>query len=273
MTYRATDPEYLHYQYDTAEKLRIRQETHDRYSERPNDFLPWVLDHLDPQPGQRVVDVGCGPGIYHPLLADRGVNIVAVDASYGMVSEVKTQAQTDDLPVVAAQARAEQLPLADGCCERAMANHMLYHVPDQLAALRELRRILKPGGRVVLATNAADAYQRLTEIHVAAAREACFTPSTQSLTERFSLDHLALVQQVFPGAQVAVRADALLFPDVDAALRYYATAKIDQIQDAPADGSHRQKLLPIAARHIHAIIEREGIFRVPKNAGCFWADG
>ena len=39
------------------------------------------------------------------------------------------------------RADAQHLPLAGGCCDRLMANHMLYHVPDQLAALGELRRI------------------------------------------------------------------------------------------------------------------------------------
>ena len=63
---RAIDRAYLDGQYGTEERLRIRLEAHQRYSERPDDFFEWVLDRLDPQPGDLLVDVGCGVGSIHP---------------------------------------------------------------------------------------------------------------------------------------------------------------------------------------------------------------
>ena len=48
-----------------------------------------------------------------------------------------------------------------------------------------------------------------------------------------------------------------------------APGLVDAITERGADGSHRGKLLPIMAARIEAIIEREGVFRVPKDAGCF----
>ena len=53
---RATDPRYLLEQYGTTDRLRIRIETHQLYSERTDDFLAWALDHLDPRPGDLVLD-------------------------------------------------------------------------------------------------------------------------------------------------------------------------------------------------------------------------
>jgi hypothetical protein len=85
------------------------------------------------------------------------------------------------------------------------------------------------------------------------------------------LGHLARVQQVFSGATVHIRADAFLFPTVDAALRYYASGMIDGIEDAPPDGSHRQPLLAAVADLLAPLYARAGVLRVAKDAGCFVA--
>src|SRR5690348_13319709 len=85
---RAIDRAYLAYQYGDAEKLRIRIESHQRYSERSNDALQeWVLAHLALEPRMVVADVGCGPGSYFTRYAALGVGVIGVDASPGMASE------------------------------------------------------------------------------------------------------------------------------------------------------------------------------------------
>jgi len=266
----ATDPTYLAYQYGTAEKLRIRQEAHELYSERPNDFFDWALTLLDLRPGLCVADVGCGPGIYHGRLDAFGCAVIAIDGSWGMVQEAQTQARQHRLAVKLLQANAEHLPLASASIDRLMANHMLYHVPDQAAALAEMRRVLKPGGVVMLATNAADANALLHAAHSDAVRKLGYTPSPR-VTDRFHLGHLDLVRHFFPTAEVHARADAFLFPTLDAALRYYASGNIDALQDLPADGSHAARLLPHVAELLRAQLDAQGRLRVSKDAGCFVA--
>lgn len=271
----ATDPTYLDYQYGTAEKLRIRQEAHELYSERPHDFFDWALALLDVRPGLLVADVGCGPGAYHSRMAATGCTVVAVDASFGMLREVQRQAQQLQAQQLqfsaeAVQASAEGLPLANNCVDRLMANHMLYHVPDQMAALTEMRRVTKPGGVVMLATNAADANALLHTAHSDAARAFGYTPSPR-MTDRFHLGHLDLVRSVFPDAEVFVRRDAFLFPTLAAALRYYASGAIDALEDLPADGSHAPKLLAHVATALRAYLDEKGRLRMAKDAGCFVA--
>lgn len=272
MTDPTIDPAYLQYQYGDAEKLRIRQESHERYGEHPQSFLEWMLPHIAPQPGLLLLDVGCGPGTYHALLGRHGVRIIGADSSFGMAREARRQAMAHALPVLAVQANAETLPLPDASCDRVMANHMLYHVPDQMAALYEMRRVVKPGGRAILATNAAVSSQRLADLHHEAAERLGYSP-TGSLSARFTLDDLPLVRSVFPGAERHVYDDAFLFPTAEAALRYYASAMVDAIAERPEDGSHRARLLPVVEARIREIIAREGVFRVPKAAGCFVAAG
>jgi SAM-dependent methyltransferase len=263
------DAAYLRYQYDDAEKLRIRIETHARYSERTEDtFASWLLAHVDAARGHLLLDVGCGSGVYHAALSGAGVSIVGLDASRGMLREVLG---ADHAGVDAAQANAERLPCRDGGFDRVMANHMLYHVPDQAAALREMRRVLKPGGRAVFATNSADNFADFDALHRAAAATLGYSTSPHDAA-RVTLDDLPLVRSAFPSAAVFVREDTFVFPESAPALRYYASGPIDWIEDRPADGGHREPLLREVGAAIEAIIARDGSFRVAKTAGCFVAD-
>ena len=266
---RAAAPEYLRDQYSTPDKLDIRIQAHQRYSERSDDFLAWVLDHLDPKPGDSVVDVGCGRGSYHVPLVQRGVRVIlALDTSPAMVSTSQRQASARGLPVVAIEASAERIPVPELSYDLGMANHVLFHVADVAAALRELRRVLKDGGRAVLTSPGANSSARLESLHREAALRLGYQPAGRVI-ERFNMDHLDLVRSVFPITRRHIRDDAFVFPSTDVTLRYYASGMIDAIEDRPVDNGHRDRLMRQVGEGIDAIIAREGVFRDPKPAGCF----
>jgi SAM-dependent methyltransferase len=263
----ATDARYLAYQYGDAERLRIRYETHRLYSASPDNFRTWVIEHLDVQPAMRVLDVGCGPGTYLSGLLSLGARVVACDFSSGMLQEALTAARRNRYSVDLARASAEALPFADASFARLMANHMLYHVPDIPRGLREMRRVVRPGGRIVLATNSG-AKSRHFELHEQAARDCGYTP-VEMASARFTLDNLALVQSVFPDARLFVKENAFVFPSAEPALRYYASYPVDEIAERAADGSHREPLLRRMRELVDDVIAREGEFRSQKDAGCF----
>jgi SAM-dependent methyltransferase len=254
---RSTDPTYLAYQYGGAEKLRVRQETHERYSDLPNDsFFDWVVAQLDLRPGHRVLDVGCGPGTYQSRLATSGASIVAADLSDGMLREALRVAGAGRYPIRPLRADAQALPLAGAAFDRVLA-------------LREMRRVLRPGGAVVLVTGSWRE-SRLTALHREAVRELGYTPGDAG-GSRFTLHDLPLVEGVFPGAERRLHENALVFPDAAAVLRFYASGPVDGIRERTGDGSHRAPLLAAMERLLHPIFEREGVFREPKTYGCFVA--
>jgi SAM-dependent methyltransferase len=155
--------------------------------------------------------------------------------------------------------------------DRVLAIHMLYHVPDRLKALQEFRRVLRPHGRVVLATNGARYLARLADIHRQAALQFGYTPSAGD-GGQFTLEDLELVRQVFPSAERHVLTNALVFREAEPLVRYYAAGVVDRIAERPADNTHRQRLIDAVRGRVRAIINQEGGFRDPKDYGFFVAD-
>jgi len=96
-----------------------------------------------------VLDVGCGYGRYlKRLRADHPeATVVGIDAAPGMLTEVES-------PIMVADAQA--IPYPDDSVDAVLAMHMLYHVPDIAKAVGEFRRVLKPGGTLIVSTNAHD---------------------------------------------------------------------------------------------------------------------
>jgi SAM-dependent methyltransferase len=95
-----------------------------------------------------VLEVGCGWGeLAARLGSELGVRVVAVDSSPRMVELARERG------VDARVADVQALPFDDGSFDCVVANWMLYHVPDLDLGLGEIARVLRPGGRLVAATN------------------------------------------------------------------------------------------------------------------------
>jgi SAM-dependent methyltransferase len=101
---------------------------------------------LGPQPGQRALDVGCGPGVLTALLVERlgSAAVRAVDPSEPFV--VAARNRFPDVEV--RQGVAEALPYADDEFDLAAAQLVVHFMTDPAAGLREMRRVTRPGGLV-----------------------------------------------------------------------------------------------------------------------------
>ncbi len=102
-----------------------------------------VVERLDPQPGRRAVDVGCGPGALTSLLVERlGASAVAaVDPSESFVSALAERLPGVDVRL----AGAETLPWDDGSFDLATANLVVNFMADPVAGLREMARVARGG--------------------------------------------------------------------------------------------------------------------------------
>jgi arsenite methyltransferase len=107
---------------------------------------------LGAQPGDRVLDVGCGPGFYVTELLEavgREGSVVGLDASADMLA-VAAERVRGHTSVKFHKADATSLPIPDASFERAVCVQVLEYVRDVPAALTELYRALRPGGRVLV---------------------------------------------------------------------------------------------------------------------------
>jgi demethylmenaquinone methyltransferase/2-methoxy-6-polyprenyl-1,4-benzoquinol methylase len=99
---------------------------------------------LDPEPGQKVLDVAAGTAVSTVGLAETGAWCVALDFSLGMLRRGSAR----EVPKVAADAL--RLPFGDGVFDAVTVSFGLRNMSDTVAALTELRRVVRPGGRLVV---------------------------------------------------------------------------------------------------------------------------
>ena len=132
----------------SGEALRLRQAVYDRYSVPQIDYHAWVLDRLDWRGDERVLDVGCGPGGYYSILRQRfpELGYVGLDLDPTMLSSCPAEARLTQGDVL-------RLPFESGVFDVVMANHVLFLVEERAEAIRELRRVMKPDGVLLTATN------------------------------------------------------------------------------------------------------------------------
>ncbi len=148
-------------QYRTAANLAARQSVY--AFQRPRIDLPATVLSLARLDGTELVaDIGCGNGTYLAELGRRGHGgaAVGVDLSAGMLKAARGAAPA----AWVLRGDAARLPLADGCADVALAPHMLYHVPDPLAAITELRRVTRAGGRVLVVLNGTGHLRELRDL-------------------------------------------------------------------------------------------------------------
>lgn len=117
----------------------------------PADAVAWVADALRLAPGTTVCDLAAGTGISTGLLVPTGVAVLAVEPVAGMRAVLRREHPE----VLVTAGTAEALPIRDGMLD-AVAVFQAFHWFDSEAALVELHRVIRPGGRLALVWNARD---------------------------------------------------------------------------------------------------------------------
>ena len=99
--------------------------------------------------GNKVLDVGCGPGIVSLQLSDLGYDVTALDFSENMLDKAKKNASDNGFDIGFVHGNAMDLPFDDASFDTVVSGYMLWTVPDPQKVMDEWYRILRPGGRVV----------------------------------------------------------------------------------------------------------------------------
>lgn len=154
---KLNDPELVREQYLTEAGLSARKALYDDVG--GPDARELVFDAVTEVGPASVLEVGCGQGeLAERIRQEIGAEVVAIDQSERMVELARARG------VDARLGDVQDLPFPDESFDVAVAAWMLYHVADLDRGLREVARVLRPGGRLVAATNYADHLQEMFEL-------------------------------------------------------------------------------------------------------------
>ena len=204
-------------EYATTTPLQVRIDTHARHSEHPDDPIATVLAALELTGSEDLADIGCGDGRFLAHLAEHGHRgrLAGLDNAPAMV------AAADAIPgVEGVLGNAETLPFADDEFDAVTARHMLYHVPNPDQALRELRRITRPGGRVAVSVNQPATCARTRQLVIDRAAEYGLSPAAGMVNDVNSTTLPTMMTAVFSDVGIHQFDNALVFATSEPLIRF-----------------------------------------------------
>jgi SAM-dependent methyltransferase len=133
------------------------------YGSNPQDWFTFVAERLPA--GGDVLEVGAGTGALWSRVDRRDMRLTLTDFSPAMCARLRAVEGA-----VVRRCDATRLPFGDAVFDTVIANHMLYHLDDPEAALREFARVVRPGGRVFVAVNGREHHAEITALGPAIGR-------------------------------------------------------------------------------------------------------
>jgi SAM-dependent methyltransferase len=131
----------------------VRRQYEDFWADAPADPEPWAWERrrslllAEARPGERVLDLGCGAGRFVAALRDAGADPVGVELAEAALGRARRNAPGADLRLVEPDG---SLPLEHGGVDLVWCSEVLEHVADTAYLLLEVRRVLRPGGRLLV---------------------------------------------------------------------------------------------------------------------------
>ena len=237
--------------YADPTKLTTRMAIY-RHQEPRHDLRIHVKEFLAGTTGP-ILDAGCGSGAYTRSLREAHPDqlVVAADLSGGMASAGGAPATVADVTA---------LPFPDGTFDAAIALHMLYHLPSPADGIAELKRVLRPGGTLVISTNALGDKAELRQVHSDAAADVGFALSHDGPASRFNLDEAeAVVRQHFDTVERRDLESVVTVPTPEPVVAF-----IDSTRAWYGDG---EDVIAHVQRRVEDVIAREGAFRFRTHSG------
>ena len=161
-----TDPEFLKNEaYKDASDLETRTRIQIEYRTNPLSWFDWIFERLALPEGGRLLELGCGPGdlwISRRDALPAGFRAVLSDLSLGMAAVAREALEVDlESRCGFAVLDVQQIPFEPARFDRILGIGLLDHVPSRVRGLNEIRRVLKPGGRLYVSAGGRSHLQEI----------------------------------------------------------------------------------------------------------------
>ena len=110
-----------------------------------------TIDMVDPKPGERILDVGCGRAIDIVNMSESGAMLIGLEPSFVMISHARETLKLNGQNTFVLQAIGENIPIVAGSVDKVVSKGALDHFADPGKALQQMALVIKPGGYAVIA--------------------------------------------------------------------------------------------------------------------------
>ena len=250
------DQRYLR---DKQSNLNDRITLHRLFGTNSQNWYQWVFSQFLFLRNARVLEIGCGTGDLWLENIDqipKDWYVLLTDFSKGMIDQIRERLFDKGQQFTVDIADVQHLPFDDGEFDVVVANHMMYHVPDRVKAVSEIRRVLKSGGRLFCATNNHGHMQELIDL-VESINPGAYRDTRQEQQFGFREGWVELRSQ-FEEVELLRYSDDLIVTDVEALVAYVCSA--DRLNDEQM-GEFRTR--------VEKEITAHKVFFISKNSGMF----
>ena len=249
-------------QYQNATNISSRINLHSLYSQNKQGWFPWIFEQCRISPGLRILELGCGDGTLWTdnfSLLPEDISITLSDISSGMLRDARRAIGSSDTRFAFRSFDCRKIPYKDESFDLVIANHVLFYCDDIPSVLKEVRRVLAPGGRFLCSAYGKAHMQEVSQLVQDFDEQIVL--SADRLYERFGRENgQSILAPFFPKAQWLSYEDCLLVQDAEPLISYVLSCH----------GNQNQYILD-RYKEFRAYTARKTAkgFRITKDAGVF----
>ena len=249
-------------QYQNATNISSRINLHSLYSQNKQGWFPWIFEQCRISPGLRILELGCGDGTLwtdNLSLLPKDISITLSDISSGMLRDARRAIGSSDTRFAFRAFDCRKIPCKDESFDLVIANHVLFYCDDIPAVLKEVRRVLAPGGRFLCSAYGKAHMQEVSQL--VQDFDERIVLSADRLYERFGRENgQSILEPFFPKAHWLSYEDCLLVQDAEPLISYVLSCH----------GNQNQYILD-RYKEFRAYTARKTAkgFRITKDAGVF----